>query len=182
MNYIVLDLEATCWEGFQQRNMSEIVEIGAVKVNHFGEEIGKFHSFVKPVFHPHLSSYFLRLTGIPRLSILNAKTFDVVFPEFMSWVLEEGEEYYLCAWGSGDLRFLQENTKAHRLSYQLADRYIDVKLYYNTQIKWNRRKPFGLLKALHHEGFEFEGSQHRAFDDAYNLCKLFVKYIDDWQR
>ncbi len=180
--YIVFDLEATCWEDFQKRNMNEIVEIGAFKVNAFGETKSRFHSFVRPAFHPHLSPFFMRLTGIDASDVFNAPGFKVVFNRFMNWVLQEGEEYLLCAWGNKDLLFMQENTRAHRLPCLDEERYLDVKAAYHEYIRPLRGKPAGLMKALHLEGIEFEGRQHRALDDAFNLSRLFVKYIDVWQR
>ena len=38
----------------------------------------------------------------------------------------------------------------------------------------------GLKTTLKREGFEFEGVHHRAISDAENLCKIFVKYLDEW--
>ena len=46
MNYIILDLEATCWEN-NRSLQNEIIEIGAVKVNTNGEVISEFCEFIK---------------------------------------------------------------------------------------------------------------------------------------
>ncbi len=181
-HYIVFDLEATCWEGFQRRNLSEIVEIGALKFDVYGQRLGRFHSFVKPVFHPHLSPYFLRLTGIAPEDVLGASGFKEVYHSFFDWVYADSDEVLLCAWGKDDFRFLQSNLQAHRLPLLSPEMYLDVKAVYNDAIRRMNGKPSGLIKALHQEGFEFDGRQHRAFDDAYNLSKLFVKHIDEWQR
>ena len=51
MNYIILDLEATCWQGNAMDRNPEIIEIGAYRVNGYREWIDKFQSFVRPVEH-----------------------------------------------------------------------------------------------------------------------------------
>ena len=42
-------------------------------------------------------------------------------------------------------------------------------------------KQVGLMKAIEHTGFEFEGNAHRAIDDAFNTANLFIHYLDKWQ-
>ena len=85
MNYIILDLEATCWQGNAMDRNSEIIEIGAYRVNGYREWIDKFQSFVRPVEHPRLSTYCTDLTGITQQQVNKAKTFDHIFPLFEDW-------------------------------------------------------------------------------------------------
>ena len=37
MNFIIFDLEATCWEGKPPNMVQETIEIGAVRINPYGE-------------------------------------------------------------------------------------------------------------------------------------------------
>ena len=48
MNFIVYDLEATCWNGHQISETQEIIEIGAVLMNNYGEVEKDFSAFVQP--------------------------------------------------------------------------------------------------------------------------------------
>ena len=43
MNYIILDLEATCWEGWE-KSQNETIEIGAVLVNRSEEHTSELQS------------------------------------------------------------------------------------------------------------------------------------------
>jgi len=110
--------------------------------------------------------------------------FEIISPK--QTVLSQkliADDYLLCAWGKNDLLFLEQNLVAHRMEDRPdARKYVDIKAYYNYHILRVQGKPFGLRKALDREGYEFEGRQHRALDDAYNLTRIFVKYIDEWQR
>lgn len=37
-----------------------------------------------------------------------------------------------------------------------------------------------MVKALQKEGFELDGTYHRGIDDAGNIAKIFLKYLDRW--
>lgn len=68
--HIVMDTEYTAWEGSWQRKWSapgerrEIVQIAALKIGADGRESDRFVRYVKPIFNPLLSDYFISLTGI----------------------------------------------------------------------------------------------------------------------
>ena len=61
MNYIILDLEATCWEG-KALAPNETIEIGAVCINDTQEIIGEFNQFIKPSQSDTLSDFCTELT------------------------------------------------------------------------------------------------------------------------
>ncbi|MCC6410310.1 MAG: 3'-5' exonuclease, partial [Saprospiraceae bacterium] len=42
MHYIIYDLEATCWENTPPGYIQETIEIGAFRINPYGEVRGKF--------------------------------------------------------------------------------------------------------------------------------------------
>ena len=46
VNYIIFDVEATCWQGNSNRQQ-EIIEIGAIKINGYGEVDSIFGIFQK---------------------------------------------------------------------------------------------------------------------------------------
>ena len=69
-SYIVLDLEwnqpmpgqETITQPF--RFDSEIIEIGALKLNNRFEEVSEFKSLVRPVFYPAMNGHVVQLTKI----------------------------------------------------------------------------------------------------------------------
>jgi 3'-5' exoribonuclease 1 len=63
MNYVIVDLEATCWEG-RDSSRNEIIEIGAVLVNEQQEILSEFEQFVRPLMNPVLSEFCKNLTTI----------------------------------------------------------------------------------------------------------------------
>lgn len=179
MNFIVYDLEATCWEGSPPSQVQEIIEIGAYKLNPYGEVMDSFSRLVKPVIHPYLSYYCKTLTGIEQDDINRASSFVKVIDEFQEWIDIYDEEYLLCAWGKFDQRILIQDCKLHKLDYDWTAPYINVKEQYHDLKRLKRR--WGLKKAVEFEGFEFTGDQHSALADAENLAKIFNQYRDEWR-
>ena len=178
MIYIVLDLEATCWMGRPPKGVNEIIEIGAVKVNQYGEVLGQFSALVKPVVNPRISGFCSKLTGIKQAQLNLADTFEKVVVNFKDWIMEEDEEYVLGSWGNNDKGFLWSDCKLHKLETDWLEPFIDIREQY-VKIT-NSIKKSNLRYTVEKEGFEFEGNEHSAYTDAYNTAKIFIKYIDEW--
>lgn len=181
MNYIVYDLEATCWpEKDRQNRPQEIIEIGALKFDEEGEEIERFSCFVKPAIYPTLSDFCKQLTNISQVDVNQADDFVEVIDDFKDWIgFYDEEEYLLCSWGFFDAKALIKNCQQHDLESNWVLSHISLKHQYRT-IK-GLPKPIGLAKALKAEGFVFDGDPHRGIDDAINTAKIFVKYLNLWR-
>lgn len=180
MNFIIYDLEATCWNGSSMGKQSEIIEIGAIRLNGFGEETGEFNRFVRPVLNPFLSPFCMELTSIEQSDVDRAATFPEVVDEFQEWVgLFVEDDYLLCSWGDFDKKMLLQDCSLHDLEGDWAQQHINLKKQY--QLIRGLRKPIGLKKAVEKNGFDFDGIHHRAISDAHNLAKIFVEYLDEWR-
>lgn len=178
MRYIIYDLEATCWMGRPPGGINEVIEIGALMLNDFGEDIGSFNKFIKPTVNPELSSFCKKLTSITQEQIDRSKTFPIVIEEFKDWIGVDSEDYILGSWGKFDREILKVNCALHRLEDDWLTNYINVKKQY--RLLKNNPKYTGLKNSVEREGFEFTGVHHRAISDAENLAKIFRKYIDEW--
>lgn len=178
MNFIIYDLEATCWRGAPPNNVQEIIEIGAVKINGYGEEIGSFNRFVRPYVNTQLSAFCTELTGIEQHQVSAAELFPQVIDLFWEWLDLDNGNYTLVSWGSEDQHLLRNDCRLHKLDHEWLYPHLNLKNAYRT-IKRLNRQP-GLLKTLEREGLDFEGRHHRAIDDAINTTKIFVKYLDEW--
>lgn len=178
MNFIIYDLEATCWQGRPPRMIQETIEIGALKLDRYGEMKGVFNQFIRPKLNPRLSAYCQELTTIEQSVIDRSDTFELVVEEFQDWIEMDEEEYLLCSWGSFDKWQLINDCKLHSLEYDWLDHHINLKRQY--QDIRRLRQPRGLRSAVESEGFEFTGTHHRGIADAENLAKLFTKFLDEW--
>lgn len=180
MNYIIFDLECTCWEDKNTLNTMETIEIGAVKLNEYGEVTGAFSRFVRPKIHPVLSDFCHRLTSISQIEVNRAEPFSLVIHDFMDFIDLEDDNYWLCSWGAFDQKQLAADCLLHDIKDNWLEYHINLKQDY-LKIKGYTR-PIGLKKAVIKEGFEFTGIHHRAIADAENTAKIFVKYLDIWKR
>ncbi len=179
MNFIIYDLEATCWKGRPIGETQETIEIGAVQVNRYGEVLGSYNRFVRPIINPILSPFCRELTSISQEDVNRAHTFPNVIEEFQDWIGIFEEDYLLCSWGSFDKTMLERDCLLHDLSDDWLQQHINIKRQYH-QLK-RLHRPCGLKRAVVKEGFEFTGIQHRGISDAENLAKVFTKYVDEWQ-
>jgi 3'-5' exoribonuclease 1 len=159
--------------------VQETIEIGAYKMDRYGEVSSYFKRFIRPILHPQLSLFCRQLTSIEQPDVNRAREFTSVIEDFQDWVDIWGEEYLLCSWGGFDQRLLRQDCELHRLETEWLESFINVKQQYHDIRGLHRRR--GLKRAVEAEGFEWEGEHHRALPDAMNLTKLFRKYLDMWR-
>jgi 3'-5' exoribonuclease 1 len=181
MNFIIFDLEATCWETEREAagKTQEIIEIGAVKIDENGEIIDTFGEFIRPIVHSQLSNFCTKLTTITQVDVNRASLFIDVIEKFKTWIgLYDNEDYLLCSWGFFDQRALMRNCDYHKLESNWTKSHINLKEQYPKIIGTYRS--IGLKKAVELEKFEWEGVHHRGISDAINLAKIFNKYITQW--
>jgi len=179
MNFVIFDLEATCWEGKIPSLIPEIIEIGAVRMNRYGEVLGVFDRFIKPILNPRLSIFCKKLTSIEQQDVDRSSSFVKVVEDFQDWAEIFYEEYLLCSWGSFDKKMLIQDCQLHDMETEWVEPHLNLKKQYH-EIKRLRRTR-GLKSSVEREGFEFTGIHHRGLWDAKNLAKLFAKYLDEWR-
>ena len=178
MNFIILDLEATCWQGNVMDRRQEVIELAAYHINGYGEWGEFFTSFVRPIDHPRLSAYCIELTHITQDMVDKARKFDLVFERFQEWLENIDRPQLLCTWGAKDVPILLAECKRHDIDPDFFPKAINLKAQY-AQLH-RLYKEVGLMKAIEHSGLEFEGEAHRAKADAYNTARLFLHYLDKW--
>ena len=179
MNFIIYDLEATCWDFKSDKYIQETIEIGAVMMNRFGEQLGEFNKFIRPILHPTLSAYCYELTSIDQIMVNRSDTFPRVIDSFKEWIgVFDDEEYVLCSWGGFDRRQLIQDCQLHDLEWEWVEKHLNIKQQYQRMKRLHRS--CSMSRALRTEGIEALGSKHRGIDDARNLAEIFLKYRDEW--
>ena len=169
MRYIIVDLEATCWENTRNSDRMEIIEIGAVVLPSSAHlASGEFARFVRPVVEPRLSAFCKQLTSIAQTDVDRAETFWTVFHEFLEWI--GPEPFVLCSWGAYDLNQLRLDCRRHGIAFPPTfERHINLKKEFARV--YNVRS-CGMAAALRHTGLPLEGTHHRGIDDARNIGNL----------
>jgi 3'-5' exoribonuclease 1 len=176
MKYIIVDLEATCWEG-NRTNRNEIIEIGAVCINEEKQIISEFSHFVKPIVHAQLSDFCTELTSIRQNQLDEASIFPNVLTQFQDWILSFSDEYLLCSWGFYDQVQFKNDCDLHGLNTDWLQNHISLKHQYAVI---RQVRSMGMKSALKNEAIALDGTHHRGIDDAKNIAKIFLKLFDKW--
>ena len=171
--FLIIDLEATCWNEQGDKikaNEMEIIEIGAVLVDAGSfETIEEFQSFVKPVRNPVLSDFCKHLTHISQEDVDNAPNFKIALQELNGKLIKPYNPIF-CSWGNYDKNQLLKDCSYHNIPYPFSEEHINIKELF---CKKNRCRRVGLRGALEKMGLEFQGNHHRALDDARNIVRIF---------
>jgi inhibitor of KinA sporulation pathway (predicted exonuclease) len=179
VKFIIYDIEATCWEGRPPGMVQETIEIGAIEIDRYGQVGGHFSRLIRPVMHPTLSLFCRQLTQIDQVEVNRARDFSRVIDEFQDWIGVDDDEYLLASWGDFDPEQLAADCRLHNIDDYWLDEHINLKAQYR-EIRGLPKKR-GLKSAVKHEGYEWEGEQHRALTDARNTAKVFLSLIDMWR-
>lgn len=177
MNYIIFDLEATCWDGWD-KSQNETIEIGAVLINDNKEVISEFNKFIKPLKNPILSEFCKKLTTIKQTDVDSAKYFGEVIQEFRQWINQSNKDYILCSWGFYDRKQLESDCEIYGIDKKWIEKHISLKHQYGKFKKLKRAT--GMKNALVNEKIDQSGTHHRGIDDARNIAKIFTKYFEKW--
>lgn len=169
--YLVIDLEATCDDqGSVPSEEMEIIEIGAVLLDPASWQIKEeFNAFVRPVRNPRLTPFCVQLTSITQPDVDRAAGFVEVIGQLQDWLCP----FRLTAWGSWgnyDRRQIQQDADFHGIGFPIDTQHFNLKDRFTKRLKLPRGP--GLGKALDIAGLAFEGTHHRAIDDARNIARL----------
>jgi 3'-5' exoribonuclease 1 len=169
MRYIIVDLEATCWEKGTRPGRQEIIEIGAVRLDaNVGPASEEFACFVRPLIRPILRAFCERLTGISQKDVDQAALFPVAFERFLNWI--GPKRFVLCSWGAYDLNQFRIDCRRHNIPFPMTfENHINLKKEF-ARLKGLR--PMGMAAALRYLKLPLEGQHHRGIDDARNIARI----------
>ncbi len=171
---IIVDIEATCWEGSQiEKKENEIIEIGVclldVQTHEISENIG---IIIKPE-NSEVSEFCTKLTTLTQSQVDKGIS------------LKEGceilEKKYLsksriwASYGAYDLNQFNKECLKKNINYPFSQNHINVKtLFY---LKNKLKKEVGMAEALNISNLELEGTHHRGIDDSKNIAKILIQIL-----
>jgi 3'-5' exoribonuclease 1 len=177
--FICCDLEGTCWNSGpmrdRQRRETEIIEIGAVRLDAHCRVIDEFQTFVQPVRHATLSDFCVELTSITQAEVEAAPLLAPAMEAFRHWIGDP--ESALVSWGDFDRNQIRKDCRRSAVPHPLdLGLHINAKDEYALWAKGHGlgRKGRGMRRALDELDMPFDGQQHRGIDDARNLAKVFA--------
>jgi inhibitor of KinA sporulation pathway (predicted exonuclease) len=172
MQYIVYDLEMT-------NRLSEIIEIGAIRMKVVNGELmhlDTFQSFVQPKMDK-LNTRITNLTGITKKDLISAPSYTEAIESFRAWI--GLEDYYLCSWGPEDKWALITDSTFHQTDIEWIINHNDLQFHFSMLHDSDKGFRYGLSRALQTLELAYEGSKHRALDDAINTAKILQKIFSN---
>ncbi|MBI1902594.1 MAG: exonuclease domain-containing protein [Planctomycetia bacterium] len=170
-HYLIVDVEATCADdGSLPREEMEIIEIGAVAQDATTFEVlSDFQTFVRPVRHPALTPFCVRLTSIAQDMVAGAPLFPEAIRAMTAW-MSAFDDWLFCSWGNYDRGQFTQDCQYHGVPHPFGDRHFNLKAEFSRSLGLRRR--FGMGAALRHLGLPLLGTHHRAIDDARNMARI----------
>lgn len=186
MKHIMIDLEMNKTEK-QIRDgkklSSEIIEIGAVKMDEQFELIDKYQSYVAPDFGP-VDPIIIDLTGITDEMLVGAPRFAQAMDDFARWIGDEPVQFY--SWSLSDIRQLQNEADFkgyfRNIISRMEKHWTDFQKEYSEILGISKK--IKLNEAVSAADYEFTGDQHTALADAVNTAEILrlSKYPKDFER
>lgn len=179
-NILIVDLEATCWDDRSQSvETMEIIEFGCVVADPAGDILFACSQLVRPTINSNLSQFCQELTTITQSMVAEAPCYEEAINLVDSALA--GESF--SAWGSwGQYDYRQIKAEKARHPKGLAPAFFNLP-HINLKAAWQetlgKKRKAALRGALSHLGLEFEGTQHRARDDAKNIAQILPHIAPD---
>lgn len=192
---LMIDFEANCEKDIQLVPQ-EIIEFPVIMIKIYGEnkrpqEIGRFHSYVKPRIHK-LTEFCIKLTGITQDKVDSAKDIVEVINDFNSWLqsfgldqwdpLVPGKKFIFMSCGNWDLMTCFPNCMNYfNISYPKCFRYwLNIKKEYMRF--YVKPKPYDLHALLREFDLQPYGVHHSGMDDTINIARVLILMISDGYR
>lgn len=162
---LVVDVEATCWDGDPPAGeTSEIIEIGVCELDvESGERLGKHSILVRPE-RSTVSAFCTSLTTLTAEQVSTGVTYAeacaVLRGQFRS------RDRVWASYGDYDRKQFERQG-----NYPFGPRHVNVKTLFALSRVLPRE--VGLAEALAVAGLPLEGTHHRGDDDAWNIAALF---------
>lgn len=174
MQHIMIDLEMNKIEK-QQRGKnklsSELIEIGAVRMDEHFNVLDTYQDYVKPEFG-EMDSVIIELTGITDDTLAGAPGFAEAMDRFADWIGEEPAQFY--SWSLSDIRQFQHEAafKSYRgkVISRMESNWTDFQEEFRRLLGLSHR--IKLSYAVSAADYEFQGAQHTALADAVNTAEI----------
>ena len=158
------------WRG-KNKLSSELIEIGAVRMDDSFAVVDTYQSYVKPEFGP-MDAVIIDLTGITDDKVKDAPEFFEAMDDFAAWIGPEETQFY--SWSMSDIRQFQHEALFKSYPGEIIQRM---------ESHWTDfQEEFRRLLGLHHRiklsyavsaaDYEFQGAQHTALADAVNTAEI----------
>ncbi len=168
-----VDVEATCSsDASVPREEMEVIEFGGVLLDRDTMQvIERIEFFIKPILHPVLTPFCKELTHITQQQVDDGQTYLAALTLMRAYQERFGKDFCWCSWGAFDKNIFLQDAALHGLSPLLdPHNHFNLKVWFSNLL--DKKKGFGLNKAVEYLKLEFIGQHHRALSDAENVAQI----------
>jgi inhibitor of KinA sporulation pathway (predicted exonuclease) len=168
---IIVDLEATCWEGSPPSGeWAEIIEIGVCTLDiATGERREKESILVKPQ-HSRVSEYCTHLTTLTQSMLENGLTLAEACQHLQTHYNSRRRVW--ASYGDYDRKMLVRQCEEMDIPYPFGDTHVNIKNL--LAISLGLPKEVGLDRGLAYLNMPMVGTHHRGVDDAWNMAGILA--------
>jgi hypothetical protein len=167
--YLVVDLEATCWESPKCRDLNEIIDIGIVICDDSFTILSSWSSLVRPTINTKLSPFCIKLTKIQQSQIDSAKPLNDVIKDFVTWFNQnfnqESQQVLWYSWGDWDVKCLNNDCERNNISFPFGEHRNLRNIYAEKRNNGNNNK-CSIKQVLIKENITHINKLHRGLSDA----------------
>lgn len=174
LQHIVIDLEMNKIEKQYRGALklsSELIEIGAVRMDENFNVIDNYQTYVSPDFGA-MDEKIIELTGITDETLKGAPRFAAAMDYFSAWIGNERTKFY--SWSLSDLRQFQNESSfksyTGKIIKKMENNWIDFQDEYSRLL--GIEKKIRLEQAVSAADYEFTGAAHTALADAVNTAEI----------
>ena len=172
---VVVDIEATCWEGATPDGMeNDIIEIGVCLLDvNTGEITDNRGILVKPE-RSNVSPFCTQLTTITK-ELIDAQ--GISFKEACAILRKEylSQSRAWASFGAYDMKQFTRQCAALNIGYPFGPSHLNVKTLFALKNKLGHET--GMAGALEFLQIPLKGTHHRGVDDAKNIAKILHKIL-----
>ena len=171
---IVVDVEATCWDGPPPPGEeSEIIEVGVCVLDvASGEQLEQQDILVRPVAS-RVSPFCTRLTTLTQEQVDAGVPFEDACATLKNAYAARDRVW--ASYGDYDRRQFERQCLARGIAYPFGPSHLNVKSLFALMKALPRE--VGMAEALDMLGLPLEGVHHRAGDDARNIGRIAAALI-----
>ncbi|WP_030427521.1 3'-5' exonuclease [Allokutzneria albata] len=171
---LVVDVEATCWEGAPPAGqVNEIIEIGVCVLDTATLERGERRAILVRPERSEVSAFCTELTTLTAADVADGLSFvdacAVLREEFGS------QDLVWASYGDYDRKQFRRQCEATGAKYPFGSRHINVKTLF--ALAHNLKAEVGMDRAVELAGLSLEGTHHRGVDDAWNIAALLADLL-----
>lgn len=168
---LVVDLEATCWEGSPPPGArNETIEVGLCVLDLGSLERVEQRSFLVRPQVSQVSAFCTQLTTLRPEDVAEAPPLSEVCQILRREY--QGPRRLWASYGDYDRRQLERDCREQGAPYPFGPSHLNVKTLF--ALARGLRREVGMAQALEVLGLPLEGTHHRGVDDAFNIAGILA--------